>query len=687
MGVQGLCTLLENHRDVYRDVRFRQSRLVIDGCNLIYLLYFDSGLDQNHGGEYAAFEALIEKFIKALRDCRITPYVVLDGGSDYTDKKLETVTERAKDRIIRAHQAAVEGRHKGILPQLVNVMFKQTLARLEVPVAKCYGEADQEIAALASEWKCPVLSKDSDFYIFDLPGPVGLLPLSDFHWDAVQGSGSQSYIPCKGYTTSSFCIVFQIQRQILPAFAALAGNDYVKLQRRESSIKWAQFAGPDNGGGDGWKSSRLEGLLRWLRRFNEPRDAFKAALELMGGLSEDKKKELMQGLHLGMEEYTPSQLPEEVLPPWDGATVPSCGKDWVRLPLTQARLPSDILDVLLLRRNSLNNCVDHGDTPSSHLTSWPLRQLMYGLLLGEGEEVMERDRDGLQINFIPVKAVVPDSCRYLKLNSLDQAEPSLCLQVLLEALGVTEASLSNLPPPLRLPVAATCYWLRSARPRPDEALVKALLLGLSTGDALRQRAALQIPNHQYRQQLDVGVVHAINQWQSCLRVSIQLNQLLGFPLPEPPIAKLFQGTVIHQLVHRMRSGAKVKSFPKKERSSAILYHTMQTVVHQFHTQEASAGPEDHQRASAGAVAAAPRRQPLDELTANLTANLQQLFLLYGDGDEEAATEACSTVKVQEDLHLSELVSVKTRYRAKERNNRCRNPELARKEECRGWDLL
>uniref|UniRef100_A0A8C9XA93 XPG N-terminal domain-containing protein n=1 Tax=Sander lucioperca TaxID=283035 RepID=A0A8C9XA93_SANLU len=650
MGVQGLCTLLENHRDVYRDVQFRQSRLVIDGCNLIYLLYFDAGLDQNHGGEYAAFEALIEKFVKALRDCRITPYVVLDGGSDYTDKKLETVTERAKDRIIRAHQAAIEGSHEGILPQLVKVVFKQTLARLEVPVAKCYGEADQEIAALASEWRCPVLSKDSDFYIFDLPRPVGLLPLSDFQWEAVQGSGSQSYIPCKGYTTTSFCIFFQIQPQILPAFAALAGNDYVKLQRRESPIKWAQFAAGS------WKSSRLQGLLRWLRRFNEPRDAFEAALGLMGGLSEDKKKELMQDLHLGMEEYKipPSALKKffihGMVPPF-----PVAGRvpNWVRLPLTQAQLTSDILDVLLLRRNSLHNPVEHADMPSSQLTSRPLRQLMYGLLLGEGEEVMERDRNGLQIDFIPVKAVVPGTCQHLKLNSLDQvnllgvlslAEPSLCLQVLLEALGVTEASLSNLPPLLRLPVAATCYWLRHAQPRPDETLLKALLLGLSTGDALRQR--------QHRQKLDLGVVHAINQWMSCLRVSIQLNQLLGFPLPEPPIARL--------------------------------YHTMQTVVHQFHTEEASAALEGHQQASAVAVvAAAPRRQPLDELTTNL----QQLFLLYGDGDEEAATEACSTVKGQEDLYLSELVSVKTRYRAKERNNRCRNPELARKEECRGWDLL
>lgn len=68
-----------------------------------------------------------------------------------------------------------------------------------------------------------------------------------------------------------------------------------------------------------------------------------------------------------------------------------------------------------------------------------------------------------------------------------QAEPSLRLQVLLEALGVTEASLSHLLPQLRLPVAVTCYWLRRAQPRPEERLLKALLLGLSDRDALRHR--------------------------------------------------------------------------------------------------------------------------------------------------------------------------------------------------------
>jgi len=93
---------------------------------------------------------------------------------------------------------------------------------------------------------------------------------------------------------------------------------------------------------------------------------------------------------------------------------------WTWLPLTQARLNADILDVLLLQRVSLRTAVDHADLPSSNLTSRPLRQVMYGLLLGRGgaKKVVERDRDGLQLTFIPVKPSFSRLTEKLTLSSL-----------------------------------------------------------------------------------------------------------------------------------------------------------------------------------------------------------------------------------------------------------------------------
>ncbi|KAL3063506.1 hypothetical protein OYC64_003136 [Pagothenia borchgrevinki] len=659
MGVQGLTTLLKKHQRIYRDRRLSHSWLLIDGSNLYHWLYFNSGLDQNHGGEYAAFAALIERFVKVLRDCQITPYIVLDGGLDISEKKNETVKKRAMGHIKRANQAAQGGQRKDILPMLVKLVLRQTLRRLDVQVAQCYGETDLEIAALAREWQCPVLSGDSDFYIYDLP--VGLLPLSDFQWEAVERRGSNSYIPCKSYYTSSFCIYFKIQRLLLPAFAALAGNDCVKPHRLQAGVSWNQFA-PAGGRNTG----HMEGLLRWLKNFQKPQEAFEAALGLMGELSADKKAEVMKGLNLGMEEY---QLPPSALkkffthgiaPPFstEVAGVP----DWFRLPLIQARLPPVILDVLLLQRMRFTVFVDLDAAPSAHLTARPLRQVMYGLLLGEGREVMERDREGLQLRLIPVKTASTASSLQLSLQTLDKADASLRLKVLLEALGVPEAYLAPVPPPLRLPVCVTCFWLQRAQPPADEEVLKALLLGLSSGDAFR--GALPPP----RQKLDMQVSHSLNQWQSCLKSSLQLNQLLGLPLPEPPLSRLFEGTLVHQLVHRMRYGGEKRPFLKENPCSVMLFEAIQAMVHQIPPQESHRTGEDRQR------------QPLDDLTSTR----QQLFPLEEEEEEEKAS---SSRWVQENLRLSELPSVKTRFTVKHRKNRSKNPELARKVERRGRDLL
>lgn len=82
MGVQGLTTFVEGHRHFLQDVRFRDSRLVIDGCSLYFRLYFNHVLDQRHGGDYDTFACMLHQFLSALAACRIEPFVVLDGGKD-----------------------------------------------------------------------------------------------------------------------------------------------------------------------------------------------------------------------------------------------------------------------------------------------------------------------------------------------------------------------------------------------------------------------------------------------------------------------------------------------------------------------------------------------------------------------------------------------------------------------------
>ncbi|CAL8238120.1 unnamed protein product [Merluccius merluccius] len=519
MGVKGLTSLLQHNSQIYQDIPFKDSKLVVDGRILASHLYFTADLDQNHGGEYQAYQAQVQAFFTALADCRIRPYVVMD-------RSLAT-SDRTTERVQRAHDAALTGRRTGILPILSRLVFDQTLSDMNVPLAKCIGEADCELAALASEWRCPVLSKDSDFFIFNLP--AGLLHLDHFRWDAV----SADSIPCKQYTTSRFCTVFNITPELLPVFASLAGNDDI-----DREVRWARFLPAGRQEETSWTAG-LEGLLIWLTRFRTAEETLTAAMALPG-----MSQQALTEVRRAMLEY---RLPSSSLRGFfSEGTVPSLPPEmtgvphWVRARMVRGDLGSNILNVLKHRNLSDGIQVERSDLQSSSLTSQPIRQVYYRLLLGQGGDgVMEVDRVSQDIVGIEVQPVVQGAAQTLRLDSLPQADPAVRLQVCLETLGVKEETLEGVPAPLRLPVAVTCYWLRMASPEPDLMLLKALLKVMVQGELNRREGSdtdWQGNTIHTIQPLDCDVAHSFNQWQACLKNASELNLLLCMPLPKPHFA-------------------------------------------------------------------------------------------------------------------------------------------------------
>ncbi len=377
MGVEGLRTFIESsNRNDLRSWAFRDNRLIIDGCNLYYTLYFDCNLDQMHGGDYDAFEELIILFFENLRDCDIHPYVVLDGGADHTDKKWDTLRKRKQEKINEAFTLSA-GKRAKVLPILVKNVFRQLLHKLKVPLIQCLEEADWEIAALAKEWDCPVLSNDSDFYVFNLR--AGFLPITHFQWKNVEVNRhtNKKFIQAKHFTVGKFCESFRMNPELLPVFATILGNDYVKLQNIKS-LGWEKYSTPDT------EHARIDGLLNWLSHFPEPDAAVSALLKL----TRNKEKPLVQeALSKGIQEYklnsgylaqffhskmipqTASTGPLQVLPKWT-----------LRL-LLEGKMSSSIIDALVHQRVSLTIQVEDFKLPCCSETSRPIRQVIYGLLL------------------------------------------------------------------------------------------------------------------------------------------------------------------------------------------------------------------------------------------------------------------------------------------------------------------
>ncbi|XP_036371663.1 protein asteroid homolog 1 [Megalops cyprinoides] len=608
MGVQGLTSYVEGNRQFFKELKLRNTTLVIDGCSLYFRLYFTSGLDQQHGGDYDSFADLVRQFFDALSVCDIRAVVVLDGGIDYTDKKFATLKQRAQSKIKEAH-ALSRGGHGSVLPLLTREVFKQVLTSLQVPFIQCVSEADWEIASLANQWNCAVLTMDSDFYIFDLKG--GYFPFTFFNWQNVgvcKGS-SERYIPAWRFSVNKFCAHFNhMNKELLPLFAVIAGNDYTNLRAMETFFSRVHFP-PSARPAHGRTQARIDGLLHWLAQFPGPEEALDEVLRVVGSGPRGPIRNLLSS---GMREYrlSGSSLARFFT---DGAALSAAVDlpepvralpDWLLQALSRGQLPSLVIDVLVLQRALLIVQVENCRLPSSHAASLPLRQVLYGLLLegrpkthlgpagrgpgrsgrpanpadsGSARCVQEFDRHDLDLRQSSVQTALPRSPQQLSLETLNKVPLPARLQVLLESLGVDERAAGAVPPHLSLPACVTCFWLSSCKPKPALQLLQALLLWIVFGELCRlrggQRGAagpaaghpdmravydrlskLRV-NKGERKGLDLEVAHAYSQWQSCMWMGFYLNQLLCCPLPEPECAWLYSGTFVHRAVREMRAGS------------------------------------------------------------------------------------------------------------------------------------
>ncbi|XP_017308370.1 protein asteroid homolog 1 isoform X2 [Ictalurus punctatus] len=603
MGVRGLHGYIESNSDFLKTSFFRESKLVIDGCNLYYLLYFKSHLDQAHGGDYEDFEKIVTLFFKNLRLCDIEPYVVLDGGTDVSDKKFDTLKTRRQDKITKA-DALSRGHSGDVLPILTTNVFKQILQKLGIPFIQCLAEADWEAAALANEWACPVLSNDSDFYIFGNRG--GFLPLNHFQWTEVRlmRKGKKKFIPAKSYHVRNVCTAFNsMNKYNLQLFATILGNDYTKLDK-SAFPNFSKFSTRPGG------IAQIDGLLVWLSRFPNPKEAIAGLLSPLG--KNIKSASIRKSIYQGMAEYrlNPSSIAQFFISGEPQIKLPGPLQnlpDWSLKPLAEGKLASSVIDVLTLQRLMMNIQVEDFGLSSSSETSRPIRQVMYGVLLctrwkkvgkrstssGENQQyyVEEYDRQEITLSSTMVPAVLLTRVvTHLHLDSLWEAPENVRLQVLLDALCVSPVFNSRIiPENLQLAVYVTGFWLNHAQPEPTAEMFWALLIGLVYGHLCREHRTVieadtvisrfkKLQERTGQKFLDLELAHAYCQWQSCLKDSFNLNQLLNHPVPEPELAWLYRGSLVHTVAQELMKGVEPESLLTGASISVDLYRNLQAAV-------------------------------------------------------------------------------------------------------------
>ncbi|MEQ2263483.1 hypothetical protein XENORESO_008302 [Xenotaenia resolanae] len=442
MGVTGMKDLVKESKSL-EDFLFQNSQVIIDGPNLYYSLYFNSNpkMDQRHGGDYPAFREQVRMFFTNLRRCNITALVVLDGGSE--PGKEETVEARLKDKLQKAKRMSESSARlwDNILPPLVKDLFIQILQELQIEMEQCFGEADLTAVLRANERRCPVLSNDSDFYIFDVK--EGLLSIDAFQWQR----GTNGAIPARRYRTSQFCDHFKVDRNHLPVFAAISGNDYSRLEDRSAFSK--RYPEPQLPGGysahrrrastpggysahrrrastpggysahrrrastpGGYSAHRRRAILRFLAGFKgrTSEEAVRAALQLAG----ETKEEVIEHFLESTRKYALEIPPRPNLP------------EWIIHEVHRGRLTSFVTSVLTQKSMTLTPLVEDFSKPSSYNASLRIRQFFYGLLVGT-QPCNEYDREGADAVFAtevtPVlPSVTPEDLQKLELKNLNEVK-------------------------------------------------------------------------------------------------------------------------------------------------------------------------------------------------------------------------------------------------------------------------
>ena len=146
--------------------------IVIDGNNLYHKLHRKNEIPWKMGGEYPQFYDTVKKFLQAFVRGGVKAIVVMDGLAEACK------TERIKDNKLSQNKELYSG--NGVNAPLLRCQtFIDVVVEMEgekkVVLHVSAEEGDRYAAAIANSHNCPVLSDDSDFFMFELT--CGVIPL------------------------------------------------------------------------------------------------------------------------------------------------------------------------------------------------------------------------------------------------------------------------------------------------------------------------------------------------------------------------------------------------------------------------------------------------------------------------------------------------------------------------------
>ena len=242
MGINSLTGFIHNNREkLLERYELKDTRLVVNS-QCIYRLLNDyyhrhrvNGHERSHERltNYVQFEAHFRSLLKLFDECNIQPYIVfrLNYTRDYVDHYVRnddnvTFREDTLNTSCKPCPTIVVESYKTSSLIRGEVML-QVIKELGIPFIRSVNTLDYDMAKLANDLQCPLLTDDSDLYIYDIEhGLINSREIdADHMWSAIEGRLKVTALKTRLYRRSKFLSVFDgFRPECFPVFAAIMGG-------------------------------------------------------------------------------------------------------------------------------------------------------------------------------------------------------------------------------------------------------------------------------------------------------------------------------------------------------------------------------------------------------------------------------------------------------------------------------
>ena len=566
MGIRKLETFMkQSDYSVWEHDVVVKGTLVLDGNAVLFNIYKEVNISWCQGGQYGEFRTATLNFIdRLMAGNKITPIFVFDGI--HNPQKLPTKLYRHIKNFIRIRDSLDAMTQGGdptddiILSVLSKEVFCDALNEREISFFYADGEADPVIAALAEANGCPVVSNDSDFYIFNITN--GYIPLDRLKFN------SDSSVIADVYYQERFCSAIGLKAlELCFAIPVCMGTD---------SIKRVEIHGGENS---------IESSLKSLITFDSVED-------LLGNITDQDQRERFEQAYTAAKKFyqvepvgLESLKDKTALRYSDDTEIPP----WLLKKYRKGYFASSLMEALVRHTSLLRVVPDDPHKETALRCSRFIRQAIYGILERPADElcsiaVIELERESGQKErkekqteicktrvdrvYTVEDVLLPDiwSIDRESLN-VEKRKSVLC-----KILGCSVDLVESVEKKWQLVVAASSFWAKRANPSENQ--IKALVFTFlccseSNGIYSGEIPPLKLPVPQNWMES----FHCYAQWQCVYKDSMMLNNILMNPLGQNVSpAFLFNGKLVMYMCH---SNQKVDTIePRKQ----MLYDRLVSII-------------------------------------------------------------------------------------------------------------